>query len=279
MRACGFAGHGSLHRVLAGAFILAVAGLVPAAAQFPPPPGQNQSASGQSSPFPPPPGQSQPAAAQSNSPFPPPPSQQQQQSSVNSPFPPAPAPGSFGGAAPPSQGSFGALQGGFGVRPGGSSGGPPQGGFGGGPAQGGFGGPGPMGGGPSEAQKVCLTFPSIREDVEKGAAGIRAASDRKATREEVCPLFKSFAAKEAKMVKFLETNQKVCGIPPNIIPQVKQNHAKTIQIRNAVCSAAPSAPSGPTLSDALGGPIIADDTNVRTGRGTFDTLTGNALQR
>ena len=287
MRACGFAGHGSLHRVWAGAFILAVAGIVPAAAQFPPPPGQNQSSAGQSSPFPPPPGQSQPAAAQSTSPFPPP-SGQQQQSAVNSPFPPAPAPGSFGGAAPPPSGGFGALQGGFGVRPGGSGGGPPQGGFGGGgpaqggfggPAQGGFGGPGPMGGGVPEAQKVCLTFPSIREEVEKGAAGIRAASERKATREEVCPLFKAFALKEAKLVKFLETNQKTCGVPPNVIPQVKQNHAKTVQIRNNVCSAGPSGPSAPTLSDALGGPVIADDTNVRTGRGTFDTLTGNALQR
>lgn len=149
-------------------------------------------------------------------------------------------------------------QGGFGVRPGGFSSPPPA--------------------EPSEAQKVCLTFPSIREDVEKGAAGIRSASERKAAREEVCPLFKSFAAKEAKMVKFLETNQKLCGVPPNVVTQVKQNHAKTIQIRNNVCSAGP-APSGPTLSDALGGPVIADDTNVRTGRGTFDTLTGNALQR
>jgi hypothetical protein len=277
MRACGFPGHGTLHRVWAGAFILAVAGMTPAAAQFPPPPGQNQSASGQSSPFPPPPGQSQPAAAQSNSPFPPPPGQQQQQSAVNSPFPPAPAPGSFGGAAQPTPGSFGALQGGFGVRPGGSSGGPPQGGFAA-PAQGGFSSPGPMGGGVSEAQKVCLTFPTIREEVEKGAAGIRAASERKAAREEVCPLFKAFAVKEAKLVKFLETNQKVCGVPPSVIPQVKQNHAKTIQIRNTVCSAGPAA-AGPTLSDALGGPVIADDTNVRTGRGTFDTLTGNALQR
>src|SRR6266496_5448409 len=37
-----------------------------------------------------------------------------------------------------------------------------------------------------------------------------------------------------------------------------------------------------SLHDALpillGGPIIADDTSVKTGRGTFDTLTGNALQ-
>jgi hypothetical protein len=34
------------------------------------------------------------------------------------------------------------------------------------------------------------------------------------------------------------------------------------------------------LSDALGGPIIADDQSAKLpGRGTFDTLTGNALQK
>ena len=126
-----------------------------------------------------------------------------------------------------------------------------------------------------------MNFPALREDVEKGAAGIKAASARKASREEVCPMFKSFALKEAKMVTFLETNQKLCSVPPNIITQVKTNHAATIRIRNAVCSAAPAGPSAvPTLSDALGGPIIADDQSAKLpGRGTFDTLTGNALQK
>jgi len=109
---------------------------------------------------------------------------------------------------------------------------------------------------------------------------IKAASARKASREEVCPLFKSFAIKEGKMVAFLETNQKLCGVPPKIITQVKTNHAGTIRIRDTVCSAAPAGPAAPTLSDALGGPIIADDQSAKLpGRGTFDTLTGNALQR
>jgi hypothetical protein len=125
-----------------------------------------------------------------------------------------------------------------------------------------------------------MTFPSLREDVEKGAAVIKAASERKASREEVCPLFKAFAAKEAKMVSFLETNQRPCGVPPKVVSQVKANHGKTIQIRNTVCSAAPAAQAAPTLSDALGGPIIADDESARRpGRGTFDTLTGNVLSR
>jgi hypothetical protein len=247
--------------------VLLVAGLVPAAAQFPSPAGQSSQNSQANSPFPAPPGQTA-AASQANNPFPPAPGQQQgqQQQRSPSPFPsPGQAAATPGGFGSPS-GSFAPSQGGFAVRPGGFS--QPPGGAGGG-----------MGGaGPSEAQKVCLNFPALREEVEKGAATIREAGERKLSREQVCPLFQAFAAKEDKMVKFLVTNQKLCGVPPNIITQVKQNHAKTLQIRKNVCSAAPAA-AAPTLSDALGGPIIADDTSVKSGRGTFDTLTGNALQR
>ena len=115
--------------------------------------------------------------------------------------------------------------------------------------------------------------------MEKSGGLIKAASARKASREEVCPLFKNFVAKEAKMLTFLETHQKLCGVPPQIITQIKTGHAKTMKIRDVVCSAAPVGAAAPTLSDALGGPIIADDTSAKLpGRGTFDTLTGNALQ-
>jgi hypothetical protein len=140
---------------------------------------------------------------------------------------------------------------------------------------------GPPGGSiPSNSpQAVCMTFPPIRDDAQKGAAAIQAASNRKASREEVCPLFKSFAAKEAKLVKFLATHQATCGVPPQAVKEARTNHARTLQIRNQVCASGPAVPAGPSLSDALGGPIIADDTSVKPGRGTFDTLTGNALAR
>jgi hypothetical protein len=128
-------------------------------------------------------------------------------------------------------------------------------------------------------QSICMQFPTLREEVEKGGAAIKAASERKAPREEACPLFKSFVLKEAKMLKFLETNRTVCGVPPNIITQIKTNHAGSIRIRNQLCSAAPAAAQGPSLSDALGGPIIADDTTAKKGHGIFDTLTGSPLAR
>jgi hypothetical protein len=52
-----------------------------------------------------------------------------------------------------------------------------------------------------------------------------------------------------------------------------------------VCDAAANGgagarPAAPTLSDALGStPTVPDATNTKTGKGTYDTLTGNALSR
>jgi hypothetical protein len=248
-------------RIAAAACVLVVAGLSQADAQFPPPPGQSQSAA-QDAAFPPAPGQGR-APAQDSA-FPPPPGQ----SRVSAQDPAFPPPGQR------------APSGGISIAPsGGGSFGPP-------PAGGGFAPPGPGGGfsgppaPPSEQQRVCSTFPALREEVQKSGGLITSASERKAAREEVCPLFKAFAVKEGKMLSFLETNERLCGVPPKIIAHIKTGHAKTIQMRNVVCSAAPMGAAGPTLSDALGGPIIADDSTAkRPGRGTFDTLTGNALQK
>ena len=130
----------------------------------------------------------------------------------------------------------------------------------------------PSGGGPPA---VCETFPAIRQATEKDDMAIKTAGERKASREEVCPLFKTFATSAAKMVKFLVTNQTTCGVPPDTIKQAKANHAKIVQIRIQVCAAGPRAPS---LSDALSGPLLPD-ANTKPGRGTFDTLTGSPLSR
>jgi hypothetical protein len=123
----------------------------------------------------------------------------------------------------------------------------------------------------------------IRTAAEKGANAIRAASQRKAAQPEVCNLFKSYNATEAKMLKFMQDNQATCGVPDQAITQVKASYAKTTQIRNQVCNpqaAAPGRPKPPSLGDALGTPAIPSSDNTKTGRGTYDTLTGsNPLAR
>jgi hypothetical protein len=133
--------------------------------------------------------------------------------------------------------------------------------------------------GPPPGANACEAFVPLRQDAEKNAAAIRTASERQAPREEICPLFQRFTASEAKVVKFLETHQKQCGIPPDVIKTSKANHGKTIQIRNQVCRAGPAV-AAPSLSDALGGPAVPDTSApAKRGVGTFDTLTGSPLVR
>jgi len=142
--------------------------------------------------------------------------------------------------------------------------------------------PGPGGGPPPGGAHPCEAFIPIRQEVEKNGAAIQQAGERKASREEVCPLFVRFAASEAKMVKFLETNQSTCGIPAQAVNMAKANHNKTLAIRKNVCAKGPvggPAAAGPTLSDAIGGPILPDDTQPKQGGGIFDTLSGRPLTR
>ena len=133
---------------------------------------------------------------------------------------------------------------------------------------------------PGGGKHPCEAFVGLRSDAEKGAQAIQAAGKRKATREQVCPLFKQFAAAEGKMLKFMEANQKLCGVPPTAVKQIKGNYDRTIQMRDQICAAGgpgPARPAGPSLSDALGAPLVAEP--PKRGRSTFDTLSGNVLNR
>jgi hypothetical protein len=133
--------------------------------------------------------------------------------------------------------------------------------------------------GPGADAPPCVQeFFKLRDEAEKKAGLIRAANDRKASPKEACALFNSFAASESKMIKYAVDNQVWCGIPPEVIDSMKKGQAQAAGIRQKVCSvaAAPPRPAGPSLSDALGGPV-PNSNNIKTGRGTFDTLTGTPL--
>jgi hypothetical protein len=154
------------------------------------------------------------------------------------------------------------------------------------PLQGGFSSPQPGGfSNPQQQQQQqemppCVQeFFKLRDEAEKKAAAIKTANERKASPKEACVLFTAFSASQAKMLKFVNENGQWCGIPPNVIEQIKQGTAKVNEIRTKVCqvAAAPQQrPQGPSLSDALNAPV-PDANNIKTGRGTFDTLTGSPL--
>lgn len=128
----------------------------------------------------------------------------------------------------------------------------------------------------------CLRdFAPLKAEAEKRAEVLKVAMQKKVAREEACGLIKSYSAAEAKMVKFLVTNAATCGIPPEAVTQMKQNHSRTAKAQTQVCSqqAGPAKPSGPGLSEALGSVRGGTLDPLAPKSGALDTLTGNVLAR
>jgi len=132
---------------------------------------------------------------------------------------------------------------------------------------------------PPDQMPPCVKqFIKLRTDAETKGKAIKAA-EGKVNAQGACKLFNAYAAAEAKMVEFAAANNVWCGIPPEAIVSMKKVHARTTEVRTRVCQAAaagPPRPAGPSLSDALGGPVPASS-NIKTGHGTFDTLTGSPI--
>jgi hypothetical protein len=132
-----------------------------------------------------------------------------------------------------------------------------------------------------QLQQACVEeFGKLRDNAQKRAVAIRAASERKAQAKEACGLFNSFFEAEAKMIKFASGSATKCGIPADIVKMLSQNHARTSETRTRVCQAAAGPPpaAGPSLSDALSAPVPnASNIKTGTGTGTYDTLTGTPL--
>ncbi len=126
-------------------------------------------------------------------------------------------------------------------------------------------------------------FLPLREEAEKRGKLIKAASDRHAPPTEACKLIGNFAAVESKMMKYVEVHMAKCGIPPQILDQLKNGHKGTETMQQKVCAAAEQmakGPAGPSLSDVLGSATALPEASTsKKGGGTFDTLNGNALTR
>ena len=135
---------------------------------------------------------------------------------------------------------------------------------------------------PPPGEPPCFReFTPIRNEAQKRAETLKAAMQKKVPREEACKLIQNFSAAEAKVVHFVSTNQQKCGIPPQAIGQMKQNHERTVKMANQVCNAAnaPQRQQGPGLSEALGQTRGGQLDTTAPKTGGLDTLTGNVLSR
>jgi hypothetical protein len=151
--------------------------------------------------------------------------------------------------------------------------------FGGMPGMPGMGGGG-FGGPPAAPPPVCQQMLAMRDETQKNAGAIQKASEKKAGPDVACKLFKVFLASEAKLVKAIETNAQQCGVPPDMVKQVRGGHVKAQQIGKQVCDAAARGPAlAPSLSEALGVTTGVPDGPPGKPGGVGDTLNGNVLSR
>jgi hypothetical protein len=123
----------------------------------------------------------------------------------------------------------------------------------------------------------CNQFQALSVDTQKKADAAQTAMKAKADRKEICTLLTTFVAAESLLIKFLVENKTWCGVPDQAITVSQANHEKSMKFRTAACSDDGVRPKVPTLSDAIKTPSVDSATNTKTGRGTFDTLTGNPL--
>ena len=125
---------------------------------------------------------------------------------------------------------------------------------------------------------ACQKIMGYRDETAKAGQALQAGGKKKVGPEELCKLFKAFMAAETKFMKGLEENSATCGVPADVIKQVKQGHSKASETAKQVCDAAAQGAraAGPSLSDALGTTPTVPDTSSKRGV-TFDTLTGSPL--
>jgi hypothetical protein len=144
---------------------------------------------------------------------------------------------------------------------------------------GGMGGGG-MGGGGGNPPPCVAEFAKMREDVQKKGLAAKQASEKHVSREELCKLITVYSSAEGNWLKFTEKGVAACGIPAEIVSQLKQVHGRTETAREKICAAGPAnaAMAGPSLSEALGTSRPTLETK-RAGSNMFDTLTGNAIQK
>jgi hypothetical protein len=101
---------------------------------------------------------------------------------------------------------------------------------------------------------LCQELLALREEVVKHGQAIQVAGKQRASPKQICKLFNAFTAAEAKMIEALEDRKATCGVPDQVIAQVKGGHVKSTQIAKQVCDVAAQGPrpSSPSQGEALG---------------------------
>jgi hypothetical protein len=78
-------------------------------------------------------------------------------------------------------------------------------------------------------------FAALRDEAERRGRLVKAASDRRAPREEACQLIGSFSEAELRMVRYVEANSAKCGLQ-QVAVRLKTGHLKTEEMYRRICA-------------------------------------------
>jgi hypothetical protein len=101
-------------------------------------------------------------------------------------------------------------------------------------------------------------YHALREEAERRGRLIREASDRHASLGESCKLLGDFRAAEVRMIKYVQLKSAECGIPPDILDQLKAGHKNTEQMQQRACADAATRARWPegTVTTDFGDPAF-----------------------
>jgi hypothetical protein len=102
-------------------------------------------------------------------------------------------------------------------------------------------------------------FAKLRDVVQKTGLAAKAASQRKVSRGEMCKHVTAYSAAELKWVDYTEANVTSCGIPDEVVSQLKAVHGNTEKTKERICAALGDIPDlGPPRPELLPGPSLLD---------------------
>jgi hypothetical protein len=88
----------------------------------------------------------------------------------------------------------------------------------------------------SELADAChKRFAALRDEAERRGRLVKAASDRRAPRDEACQRIGSFSEAELKMIRYVDANSAKCGLQ-QVAARLRAGHAKTEEMRRRLCA-------------------------------------------
>jgi hypothetical protein len=88
----------------------------------------------------------------------------------------------------------------------------------------------------SELAGACHKgFTPLRDEAERRGRLVKAASNRKAPRDEACELLGKFSQAELRMIRYVDANSAKCGLQ-QVAARLKTGRAKTEAMRRRLCA-------------------------------------------